>query len=139
VSSPTANNNNPTAALGAMPPEIAAQLREIGPGIEAPKEPHPWLKVARDLKYGPAERNVLDVFSAPFGGGKPVVVFVHALGFARGAKRIEGTPFYVAPRAPEDERATARHRRGAQPRNLRRRHEQARGSACGGRAHGGRT
>jgi len=60
-----------------------------------PKEPYAWLKVARDLGYGPAERNVLDVFAAPDAGrGKPVVVFVHGGGFVRGAKRAEGTPFY---------------------------------------------
>jgi triacylglycerol lipase len=97
------------APLGAMPSQIAAQLREIGARIEVekttalyaplqPKEPYPWLEVARDVAYGPAPRNVLDVFtapkSAPSGGSKPVVVFVHGGGFARGNKRTEGTPFY---------------------------------------------
>jgi acetyl esterase/lipase len=105
ASGPTAAN----APLGVMSPEIAAQLREIGARIEAqktgeiyaplqPKEPYPWLTVTRDLAYGPAERNVLDVFTAPAGSasgrGKPVVVFVHGGGFARGSKRTEGTPFY---------------------------------------------
>jgi triacylglycerol lipase len=42
---------------------------------------------------------VLDVFTTPPAAGKPVaakpvVVFVHGGGFARGAKRTEGTPFY---------------------------------------------
>jgi len=95
----------PSANIG-MPADIAAELRAIGPRIEVdkttalyvplqPKEPYAWLKVARDLRYGPAERNVLDVFAAPeIGAGKPVVVFVHGGGFARGAKRAEGTPFY---------------------------------------------
>jgi triacylglycerol lipase len=94
-----------TVDLG-MSPEIAAELRAIGPRIETqktgelyaglqPKEPYAWLDVKRDLRYGPAERNVLDVFAAQGrGGGKPVVVFVHGGGFARGAKRTEGTPFY---------------------------------------------
>jgi triacylglycerol lipase len=94
-----------TADLG-MPQEIAAELRAIGPRIETqktaelyaalqPKEPYAWLDVKRDLRYGPAERNVLDVFAAGGqGGGKPVVVFVHGGGFARGAKHTEGTPFY---------------------------------------------
>jgi acetyl esterase/lipase len=94
-----------TEDLG-MPSEIAAELREIGARIETqktaelyaglqPKEPYPWLSVSRDLSYGPAERNTLDVFtSRDPGRGKPVIVFVHGGGFARGAKRIEGTPFY---------------------------------------------
>jgi acetyl esterase/lipase len=89
-----------------MPPEIATELNSIGARIETqrtaelyaplqPKEPYPWLTLTRDLKYGPHERNVLDVFSAPgAGSGKPVVVFVHGGGFARGAKRAEGLPFY---------------------------------------------
>jgi triacylglycerol lipase len=89
-----------------MPPEIAAELRSIGARIETqrttelyaplqPKEPYAWLDVTRDLKYGPHERNVLDVFTAPEpGAGKPVVVFVHGGGFARGDKRAEGMPFY---------------------------------------------
>jgi acetyl esterase/lipase len=99
-----------TAPLGVMPPEIEAQLREIGARIEAqktgeiygplqPKEPYAWLRVARDVSYGPAPRNVLDVFTAPDSAprpehGKPVVVFVHGGGFARGSKHTEGTPFY---------------------------------------------
>jgi triacylglycerol lipase len=93
-----------------MPPEIEAQLREIGPRIEAqktgeiyaplqPKEPYAWLEVARDLRYGPAERNVLDVFTAPKSSpdrarAKPVVLFLHGGGFARGSKHAEGSPFY---------------------------------------------
>jgi acetyl esterase/lipase len=89
-----------------MPQDIATELRSIGARIETqrtaelytplhPKEPYAWLTVARDQKYGPHERNVLDVFTTiAAGAGKPVVVFVHGGGFARGAKRTEGTPFY---------------------------------------------
>jgi acetyl esterase/lipase len=94
-----------------MPPELAAELRSIGARIETqrtaelyaplqPKEPYPWLAVTRDLKYGPHERNALDVFTTQDAGAgkpvvaKPVIVFVHGGGFARGAKRTEGLPFY---------------------------------------------
>jgi acetyl esterase/lipase len=96
-----------TAVDLGMPAAIAAELRTIGARIETqrttelyaplqPKEPYAWLEAARDLKYGPHERNVLDVFKAPGSSraGKPVVVFVHGGGFARGAKRTDGTPFY---------------------------------------------
>ena len=85
-----------------MPPEIAAELRSIGARIETqrtaelyaplqPKEPYAWLAVTRDLKYGPHERNVLDVFTTQprrrqARRGKPVIVFVHGGGFARGAE-----------------------------------------------------
>ena len=89
-----------------MPADIATALGDIGPRIETqkttelyaalqPKEPYAWLKMSRDLKYGPAELNVLDVFTSPdVGSGKPVIVFVHGGGFARGSKHMEGTPFY---------------------------------------------
>ena len=113
----SARTPNPTATNGAltqtdlgMPEDIAGELRTIGARIETqrtaelytplhPKEPYAWLSVTRDLKYGPHERNVLDVFTTPPAAGKPVVakpviVFVHGGGFARGAKRTEGTPFY---------------------------------------------
>ncbi len=94
-----------------MPPELAAELRSIGARIETqrtaelyaplqPKEPYGWLAVSRDLKYGPHERNALDVFTTHAAAAgeatvaKPIIVFVHGGGFARGAKRTDGTPFY---------------------------------------------
>jgi acetyl esterase/lipase len=97
---------NRTAVDLGMPPELAAELRAIGPRIEPqktaglyaglqPKAPYAWLDLTRDLSYGPHERNVLDVFASPDPGrGKPVVVFVHGGGFTRGAKSAEGSPFY---------------------------------------------
>ena len=111
VTPPPPHRHAPTAVSSAqgagVPPEIEAQLREIGPRIEAqktaeiygplqPKEPYAWLSVTRDVPYGSHERNVLDVFTSPNpGSGKPVIVFVHGGGFARGAKRTaEGSPFY---------------------------------------------
>jgi triacylglycerol lipase len=93
-------------SFGGTPPEIEAELRAIGARIEPartgelyaplqPREPYAWLSVTRDLAYGSHERNVLDVFTSPTpGAGKPVVVFVHGGGFARGAKSTPGSPFY---------------------------------------------
>jgi acetyl esterase/lipase len=94
------------AQSNAMPPEIAARLVEIGrvvdPEKTAPlyaplqeKEPYAGLNVTRDIKYGPAERHLLDVF-APAGasGPRPVLIFVHGGAFIRGHKRMPGSPFY---------------------------------------------
>jgi acetyl esterase/lipase len=100
-----AMNTSSAVNLG-MPSELAAELRAIGARIETQRtaelyaplqleEPYAWLEVARDLKYGSHERHALDVFTTRDARqGKPVVVFVHGGGFARGAKRTEGTPFY---------------------------------------------
>ena len=102
-----------------MPEDIAAELRSIGARIETqrtaelyaplqPKEPYAWLNVARDRKYGAHERNVLDVFTAPASGsGKPVVVFVHGGGFARG--------YGATPRARRTWRTMWRAPRSAMP------------------------
>ncbi|MGD8323372.1 MAG: nuclear transport factor 2 family protein [Gammaproteobacteria bacterium] len=91
---------------GFMTPGIAARLRAIGPEIDPPatsaiyapmhgaasvSEPAP----VRNLRYGPDERNVLDVFSrADPGDPGPVLVFVHGGGFQRGAKSAPDSPFY---------------------------------------------
>ena len=90
-----------------MPAEIAAKLRELGRSIEpaktvalyAPlqeKEPYQGVRVERDVKYGPADRNLLDVFmpetAAP---ARPVLIFVHGGAFVGGNKRTTPTsPFY---------------------------------------------
>jgi acetyl esterase/lipase len=90
-----------------MPADIAAKLQEIGRVVDPPKtaplyaplqqkEPYPDVSIERDIKYGPAERNLLDVFkpeanSAP----RPVLIFVHGGAFVAGNKRgPNGSPFY---------------------------------------------
>jgi triacylglycerol lipase len=97
------------AAGKGIPPDIAAALREIGPKIDGrrttelyaplqPKEPYPNVAVTRDVSYGPHERHVLDVFTAPASDKKsalkPVVVFIHGGGFTGGAKHAPNSPFY---------------------------------------------
>jgi acetyl esterase/lipase len=89
-----------------MPPEIASKLRELGRTIDPPKtallyaplqekEPYPGVKVERDIKYGPADRNLLDVFMPEtHSEGRPVLMFVHGGAFIGGNKRMPGTPFY---------------------------------------------
>ena len=90
---------------GFMTPEIAAQLREIGALIDPPATAAIYVPLhevtaqtaipVRNLRYGPYERNVLDVFSqATPGDDAPVLVFIHGGGFQRGAKSSDDSPFY---------------------------------------------
>jgi len=89
-----------------MPEEIAWKLLEIGrvaggpetDAIYAPlqeKEPYPAVKIERDVKYGTADRNLLDVFMPDTGASpRPVLIFVHGGAFVGGDKRKPGSPFY---------------------------------------------
>jgi acetyl esterase/lipase len=86
--------------------EIAAKLLELGRVIDPPntaalysplqeKEPYQSVRIERDLKYGPADRNLLDVFMPEAtSSSRPVLMFVHGGAFVRGNKRMPGTPFY---------------------------------------------
>src|SRR6266851_4708660 len=89
------------------PEEIAWKLQELGRVIDPPKtaalyaplqekEPYQGVKVERDVKYGPADRNLLDVFAPEANSAaRPVLVFVHGGGFVVGNKRgPNGSPFY---------------------------------------------
>lgn len=89
-----------------MPEDIAWKLLELGSVINSPKtaelyaplqqkEPYPAVRIERDVKYGAAGRNLLDVFlpekaSSP----RPVLVFVHGGAFTAGNKRTGDSPFY---------------------------------------------
>ena len=90
-----------------MPEDIAWKLVEIGRMIDPPKtaaiyaplqekEPYQGVTVERDVKYGPAERNRLDVFMPSVTGTKrPVLIFVHGGAFIGGDKRTApDSPFY---------------------------------------------
>jgi acetyl esterase/lipase len=89
-----------------MTPEIADKLAAIGRVIDPPKtaaiyaplhdtEPYSGVSVTRDIAYGAAERNLLDVFVADgASGSRPVLVFVHGGGFTGGNKSTPGSPFY---------------------------------------------
>jgi len=86
--------------------DIAGRLAELGPVVNPSstaefyvplqeKEPYHGVRVERDVKYGPADRNLLDVFmpeaaSAP----RPVLIFVHGGAFVAGDRREPGTPFF---------------------------------------------
>jgi triacylglycerol lipase len=90
-----------------MPEEIAWKLLELGRVIDPPKtaaiyaplqekEPYQGVKVERDVKYGPADRNLLDVFvPETAASARPVLIFVHGGAFVGGNKRTTPTsPFY---------------------------------------------
>ena len=94
------------AQTGSIPPDIAAKLVALGRVIDPEKtaplyaplqqtEPYTGVKVTRDIKYGAADRNLLDLF-VPEGtaGTRPVLIYVHGGGFIRGNKRMPGSPFY---------------------------------------------
>src|SRR5258708_2029566 len=90
-----------------MPEDIAWKLLEIGRVIDVPKtaaiyaplqqkEPYAGVKVERDVKYGPADRNLLDVFAPETNSSspsRPVLIYVHGGGFVAGNKRAPGSPF----------------------------------------------
>src|SRR5262249_36935730 len=90
-----------------MPEDIAWKLIEIGhtgdPAKTAAlythlqqKEPYTRVKVERDVKYGPADRNLLDVFTPEAAStARPVLIFVHGGAFVGGNKRSEfSSTFY---------------------------------------------
>jgi triacylglycerol lipase len=95
-----------TPALAQVPPELIDKIAAIGrisdPAKTAPlyapmhaKEPYAGVKVTRDVKYGPHERNTLDLFVPEGAGtGRPIFMFVHGGGFVRGNKRPPDSPFY---------------------------------------------
>ena len=94
------------AADSPMPPEIAKKLAELGRVIDPqataklyaplqPTEPYFGFRIERDLKYGPAERNRLDIFMPQnVTSGRPVLIFVHGGAFIGGNKRMPNSPFY---------------------------------------------
>ena len=76
------------ASFAAVPPDIAAKLKEAGRVVDPPgaaklyrplqpTPPYPGVKVERNIKYFDDDRTVLDVFSPEKGGGKrPVLIYV---------------------------------------------------------------
>jgi triacylglycerol lipase len=96
-----------SAQQSPMPEDIAWKLIEIGRVVDPPKtaalyapmqakEPYSGVRIERDLKYGPAERNLLDVFMPETNSGtRPVLIYVHGGGFVAGDRRSPpGAPFY---------------------------------------------
>jgi triacylglycerol lipase len=95
-----------SAQQSSVPADIAAKLRDIGRAVDPPntallyaplqqKEPYHGVTIERDVKYGPADRNLLDVFMPEAGSSfRPVLMYVHGGGFVAGNKHSPGSPFY---------------------------------------------
>jgi acetyl esterase/lipase len=92
------------AKSGAMTPDIAKEILSIGRVIDPAKtgaiyaplhdrEPYAGVSITRDIRYGPADRNLLDVFVTE-GATGPRLLFVHGGGFTGGNKSAPGSPFY---------------------------------------------
>jgi len=90
-----------------MSEDLAWKLLELGRVIDpaataalyAPmqeKEPYQGVRIERDVKYGPADRNLLDVFMPEASASpRPVLIYIHAGAFVGGNKRTSPTsPFY---------------------------------------------
>ena len=85
-----------------MPEDIAWKLLEIGRVIDPlktaaiyvplqEKEPYSGVKIERDVKYGAADRNRLDIFMPETASSpRPVLIFVHGGAFVSGDKRGRG-------------------------------------------------
>ncbi|HMM89761.1 alpha/beta hydrolase [Bradyrhizobium sp.] len=89
-----------------MPEDLAWKLLELGRTIDPPKtaalfapmqqkEPFQGVKTEREIKYGPADRHLLDVFTPETNSSaQPVLIYIHGGGFIAGNKRAPGSPFY---------------------------------------------
>ena len=96
----------PAAASAEPPAAIETMLRQLGRVVEPPttamiylplqqKEPYEGFKIERDIAYGSAELNKLDVFTPDGAGGpRPVLLFVRGGAFMTGDKHAVGVPFY---------------------------------------------
>ncbi len=95
-----------SAQQSPMPEDVAWKLLELGRVIDPPKtaqlyiplqqkEPYQDVKTERDVKYGPADRHLLDVFTPEASSSaRPVLIYIHGGGFVAGNKRAPGSPFY---------------------------------------------
>lgn len=99
------------AQLSAAYPEIAQELRALGPtGPDVPPRtnqlfaplhaamPTDGVRVETDKAYGPHERNMLDLYIPEAGGeGAPILIFAHGGGYVRGDKSgVSNVGYYFA-------------------------------------------
>src|SRR5215831_2965632 len=89
-----------------VPPDVAAQLRQIGTGVCVPETaklykplqqmpPYTGVTVKRDIPYADDTRTIMDVFAPEKGGGgRPVLVYVSGGAGDKKAGGPDGDPFY---------------------------------------------
>jgi arylformamidase len=84
------------AKLQALGPELSPAMinatREMMTALVPARDPA--VEVTRDHRYGPDERNRLDVFRKGAPELAPVVVYIHGGGFVMGDKTAPGSPFF---------------------------------------------
>jgi acetyl esterase/lipase len=96
-----------SAQQAPMSEDLVWKLLEIGRVVDPPKtaalfapmqetEPYQGVKAEREVKYGPADRHLLDVFTPETAtSARPVLIFIHGGAFVGGNKRTTPTsPFY---------------------------------------------
>ena len=93
-------------AVAEVPPDVAKQLVNIGRGVCVPetaqvyapmhpKPPYTGVTIERNISFGPAQQNVLDVFSAEKGNGnRPVLIYVSGGAGNKQQGGPNGEPFY---------------------------------------------
>jgi acetyl esterase/lipase len=99
--------SNASAQQAPMPEDLAWKLLELDRVIDPPKtaalyapmqekEPYSGVKVERDVRYGSADRHLLDVFTLEANSAaRPVLIYIHGGGFVAGNRRSPpGAPFY---------------------------------------------
>src|SRR5262245_45748996 len=89
-----------------VPPEMAAQLRQIGTGVCVPETakiyaplqqhaPYAGVTVVRDIPYASDPRTIMDVFAPEKGGGnRPVLIYVSGGGGDKKVSGPDGDAFY---------------------------------------------
>jgi hypothetical protein len=94
------------SACAQVPPDIAAQLRQIGTSVCVPETaklykplqqmpPYTGVTVKRDIPYAEDERTAMDVFAPEKGSGsRPVLVYVSGGGGDKKVNGPDGDPFY---------------------------------------------
>jgi triacylglycerol lipase len=95
-----------TTAYAQVPPDIAAQLRQIGTGVCVPetakiyrplqpKAPYPGVTVVRDISYAADPRTIMDVFAPEKGGSnRPVLIYVSGGAGDKMVSGPDGDAFY---------------------------------------------